>query len=262
MANDSQDRRKLLIEYIAANSGDNILEQFFKITKLITDYNMLNSKDSNNESIEKSEFDSRLNFVNEVYNCMNVINKIIALSVDRRKKPSVAVHNMGDESDAAIAKNKPTKATATSGYIDTTGDINKSNFPATITTTAVYPENKSSTNKKKKSNSTKTSTISKKEKLIKELDALGVPKGTFTRKVMEAIGDIKDVKGMTPQDVINEAASIVGSKPNLASAVIATAMNKIDVSNAIYAKTLKYYKGHYLSKEDFVDVICNEILID
>ena len=85
MPNNSQDRRKLLVDYISANTSDNMLEQFFKISKLITDYYTLESKDVNPEAIEKNEFETRLNFVNETYNCMNVINKIIALSVEDRK---------------------------------------------------------------------------------------------------------------------------------------------------------------------------------
>lgn len=262
MPNNSQDRRKLLVDYISANASDNMLEQFFKISKLITDYSTLESKDVNPEAIEKNEFETRLNFVNETYNCMNVINKIIALSVDKRKKPSITVHN-SDDNKTAISETRKEVETVTSGYVNTedgdakskVDDIVKNSITTATSTTDDYVTYTKPERKKKKA--TKT-TI--KNMLEKDMESWGINKTSYTYKLIMAMADIKLTKDMRPQDIINAAAEKLGSKPNVASSALAGAVKKIDPRTSLHCISLLNIDGEF-TKEVLVNAIYNDILL-
>ena len=261
MPNNSQDRRKLLVDYISANTSDNMLEQFFKISKLITDYSTLESKDVNPEAIEKNEFETRLNFVNETYNCMNVINKIIALSVDKRKKPSITVHN-SDDNKTAISETKKVPETVTTGYINTEDgdakakidDIVKNSITTTAST-ADYAKYTKPERKKKKA--TKTTIRSM---LEKDMESWGINKTSYTYKLIMAMADINLVKGMRAQDIINTAADKLDSKPNVASSALASAVKKIDPRTSLHCVSLLNIDGEF-TKEVLVNAIYNDILL-
>lgn len=260
MPNNSQDRRKLLVDYISANASDNMLEQFFKISKLITDYSTLESKDVNPEAIEKNEFETRLNFVNETYNCMNVINKIIALSVDKRKKPSITVHN-SDDNKTAISETKKVPETVTSGYVDTEEGDTKSKvddiIKNSITTTNTADYVKYTKPERKKKKATKTTITSM---LDKDMESWGINKTSYTYKLIMAMADINIVKGMRAQDIINAAANKLGSKPNVASSALASAVKKIDPRTSLHCVSLLNIDGEF-TKEALVNAIYNDILL-
>ena len=242
MPNNSQDRRKLLVDYISANASDNMLEQFFKISKLITDYSTLESKDVNPEAIEKNEFETRLNFVNETYNCMNVINKIIALSVDKRKKPSITVHNSDKEENATE---------------DHSNDITKN----TITTVNSEDQIKS---KRKSERTTKVAKAVRKKKISEMIDddlcGWGIDENSYTYKLIMAMGSIDISKGMRAQDIINAAAEKLESKPNVASSALAGAVKKIDPRTSLHCVSLLNIDGEF-TKEVLVNAIYNDILL-
>ena len=261
MPNNSQDRRKLLVDYISANASDNMLEQFFKISKLITDYYTLESKDVNPEAIEKNEFETRLNFVNETYNCMNVINKIIALSVDKRKKPSITVHN-SDDDKTAISETKKVPETVTSGYINTEDSDTKAKIDDivknSITTTASTADDVKYTKpERKKKKATKTTIRSM---LEKDMESWGINKSSYTYKLIMAMVDINLVKGMRGQDIINAAAEKLGSKPNVASSALASAVKRIDPRTSLHCVSLLNIDGEF-TKEVLVNAIYNDILL-
>ena len=260
MPNNSQDRRKLLVDYISANTSDNMLEQFFKISKLITDYSTLESKDVNPEAIEKNEFETRLNFVNETYNCMNVINKIIALSVDKRKKPSITVHN-SDDNKTAISETKKVPETVISGYVDTEDGDTKSKVDDIVKNSITTTNNADYVNytkpERKKKKATKTTIRSM---LEKDMESWGINKTSYTYKLIMAMADINLVKGMRAQDIINTAAEKLGSKPNVASSALASAVKKIDPRTSLHCTSLLNIDGEF-TKEVLVNAIYNDILL-
>lgn len=245
------DKEKLAAaQYIATNTPEKILEQFVKITELynINQENLL--KDLNN----KDRFDSKLYYINQTYNIINVLIKLIAITssetngLDRLTPQHHEEEKPQQQSIKEIKhKEEPNKSESTDMFDDMVAvEIPEANTDVENT-------------------SNEEDDISVEDVIIEEINSWGIKPNTFTHRVFLELLNIvptDDIKsnGLSYNYAIGIIASNLNKGKNVVASAISNAIRKAKFENSKHIPVLRSMDRDKITKEFVIKQLYDFIL--
>lgn len=256
-------QKQNVANYIAENCPEQLLEQFVRLTELYNENKDSLAEDLNN----KQRFDSKLYYINNSYNALNIIAKCVAISssgeMDRVVLPKEAPDNANK-----VAPNTQQKVKVEPEEVES--------FDAEVllgnneVSTSTVTESASSTKVSNKEAIKFYKAISPKDVLIGLLKSWGIPENTFLYNIMLSLTDIAPNNKNTSGDVnieYKELIKNIAEALNRPTSVISSSISSFVRKRRFFAATdnfTSYFKDSKdkskITKEIFLTRIYKFIL--
>lgn len=213
-----------------------IVDQFIIIAKGYTEY-------INAESLSN---DDRIKYINSLYNAINMLNKLIAISSN------------GIPVEQQVMQQKRARAEDAS---DTQEESDSNNTEA---------QEQSADNAEESSELPKTvvrhpsgrKKLTSELLISEELAAWEIPEDSFTYKLVSAMPNFYNNKSARPEplEVIRTMAEATAKKPNVVASAFSTLVKKANLGNSRHTK-LAYIPREAITKDMMINTLLNLCLI-